>query len=188
VSEVVGREVLCPKCGELGRAVLHVAYAKGFRYTYLAVLHYTVRNGKRSVVRHVVKQLRRERAEPRRGRQVLLTEVAKPEEADALRERLRRLEEENERLRKQLAEAQAEAEQLRMALANVRNARVASAGERERLYLKIVFKDKRSNPQIERLGLSPAEVRATALSIMDRLLSEDWVAVRASAWESLVRL
>ena len=173
----IGSVVKCPRCGREGKVVEYSVRWGSKRHVYLAVQHSAVygrKERKSSTARCILRKLREEPAEK-----------PLPAFLPADAEKVRELEEENERLRLLVAQLQAENEQLRMALANVRNARIASAGERERFYMKLVFKDKKSNKDIERLGLSPAEVRSVALSLLDSLLSEDWVAVRASVWLAL---
>jgi regulator of replication initiation timing len=171
--EDVGREVLCPKCGKTGRVAVHVAYAKGFKYTYLVVEHEERYKDRKTKKKHVLKLIGKEK--------VLRKEEAKPKpvevfaalpEYERLREENARLREENERLRR-------ENEQLRMALQSVYNARIAEAREREREALRLKFIAKKG-------GLSP-EVSRVAVEIMHRLVSEDWVAVRLAVLEGAVR-
>lgn len=173
----IGSVVKCPRCGREGKVVEYSVRWGSKLHVYLAVQHpaiYGRKERKASTARCILRKLREEPLEK-----------PLPAFLSAEPEKLRELEEENERLRQLVAQLQAENEQLRMALVNVRNAKLAQAGERERLFMKLVFKDKRSNKDIERLGLSPAEVRSVALSLLDSLLAEDWVAVRASVWLAL---
>jgi hypothetical protein len=173
--EDVGREVLCPKCGKVGRVVVFRTYAKGYRYTYLAVEHGEFYRDGKTTKKCVLKLI---------GKEVLRREVAKPEakpeakpiEAYVVSEyerEIARLREENERLRR-------ENEQLRMALQNVYNARIVVAREKEREALRLKFIAKKG-------GVDP-ELSGLAVSIMHRLVAEDWVAVRLSEFESAVRL
>ncbi|MCC6065988.1 MAG: hypothetical protein LM576_08400, partial [Thermofilum sp.] len=50
----VGQEVVCPRCGQPGRVGIDVFTAKGRRYRYWTVRHYTERNGERVVRRCVI--------------------------------------------------------------------------------------------------------------------------------------
>jgi len=164
----VGERVVCPKpgCGKPGILAIDTFRAKGRVYKYWVVRHYE--GGK--CIRHVIAPVGPEAAKP-----------AKPEEAEVaqLRQRVAELERENERLRAQLAQAQAQVEQLRVALANAFNAQIALAREYERTALRLKFIAKKG-------GLSP-EVSETAVSLMHKLVSEDWVAVRLGAWQALER-
>jgi TolA-binding protein len=192
----LGEETVCPKCGQRGKLGLHVVYAKGYKYTYLAVLHPAVygRKEKKPSVKHcTVRLLSKEPAKREAAKPQPSQTAAKPE----AEERLRQLEEENRQLRAQLERLQAENEQLRQALVSVYNARLSyrkgrEEGERplvvgatERYYLKLVAKDKKTDRQIAALGLSPAEVRAVANGIIEALVSTDFAAVRLDAWQQL---
>jgi len=170
----VGERVVCPKpgCGKPGVLAIDTFRAKGRVYTYLVVRHYEGDKVRRCVIKRITEHAKHAKPEE-------AAKPAKPEEAEVaqLRQRIAELERENEQLRAQLAQAQAQAEQLRVALANVFNARIAQAGPREREALRLKFIAKKG-------GLSP-EVSETAVSLMHKLVSEDWVAVRLSEFEAL---
>ena len=165
-----GQKVVCSECGRVGIVAIDTFKVKGKVYSYLVVRHYEGGKTRRCVISP---------AKPAK------TEAAKPaksegaEEAERLRQRVAELERENEQLRAQLAQVRAENEQLRVALANAFNAQIALAREYERTALRLKFIAKKG-------GLSP-EVSETAASLMHKLVSEDWVAVRLGAWQALER-
>jgi transposase-like protein len=175
----LGETVKCPKCGREGKLSLHYVYAKGFKYTYLAVAHEAFYGGRKSTRRCSLKLLKKEPAKPS-AKQVGLEAAAKPEregseklreENERLKSELARLEEENARLRE-------ENRQLREAIAKVYNAKIAWAGPRERrgFYLAAVR---------HRKGEVPAELRPVIDGMLETLSSVDWVAVRMDAFEQL---
>jgi hypothetical protein len=165
----LGKEVVCPKCGRKGYVSLNYSYAKGWKYTYLAVAHEAVYGGKKSVKRCLIKLLKKEPAEKR---------VEQPEEAEKLREENERLKAEVARLEEENARLREENRQLREAIATVYNAKIAWAGPRERrgFYLAAVR---------HRKGEVPAELRPVIDGMLETLSSVDWVAVRMDAFEQL---
>jgi len=202
----LGEVIVCPKCGKEGRIGLHVAYAKGYKYTYLAVLHpavYGKKERKQSVRRCVLKQLSKEPAKPA-AKQPVRTELEAElqrlrEENERLREEVKGLKGEVEELRRRLAEAQAQAahqvERVRAALAYLVDSRIASVGERERqaLYLAAVARPsgKALPSWAKRLNVSVEEVKAMLEQgkwLLDLLTHSVFVAVKPEAWAQVEQL
>jgi FtsZ-binding cell division protein ZapB len=172
--ESIGKEVLCPKCGKMGKVSVFHTHAKGYKYTYLVVEHeekYKDRKTKRKCVIGLIGKKKVEK--------VLRKEEAKPIEAYVVLPEYEKLKEENARLREENERLRRENEQLRMAIQNVYNARIVQAREKEREALRLKFIAKKG-------GLSP-ELSSMAVDIMHRLVREDWVAIRLSDFESVVK-
>jgi hypothetical protein len=169
----LGETVKCPKCGREGKLSLHYVYAKGFKYTYLAVAHEAFYGGRKSTRRCSLKLLKKEPAKPS-AKQVRLEAAAKPEQEEAAR-----LKEENERLKAEVARLREENRQLREAIARVYEARIVQAGSYERMCVrKVAWRESKL----------PPEVRENGWSILKALAGEhsvDWVAVRMDAFEQL---
>jgi vacuolar-type H+-ATPase subunit I/STV1 len=186
-----GEIVLCPKCGQEGKVVIHTVRKEGGRqYSYLAVQHDTVYGGRRSTRKCVLGPLT-----PRPRAEELLSRVKE------LEAELQRLREENERLRRQLetqAQAQVQAqvsERVRAALAYLLNSRIASVGQRERtaLYLAAVARpsEKALPSWAKRLNVSVEEVRAMleqGKRLLDVLVHNEFVAVKPEAWQQIEQL
>lgn len=176
----LGEVVKCPKCGREGKLSLHYVYAKGFKYTYLAVAHEAFYGGRKSTRRCSLKLLKREPAKPS-AKQVGLEAAAKPvhEEAEKLKEENERLKSELARLEEENARLKEENRQLREAIARVYEARIVQAGPHERMCVrKVAWRES---------GL-PKEVRDLGWSILKALAGDnsvDWVAVRLDAFEQL---
>jgi outer membrane murein-binding lipoprotein Lpp len=186
-----GEIVLCPKCGQKGKVVIHTVRKEGGRqYSYLAVQHDTLYAGKKSTRKCVLGPLT-----PRPKPEELLSRVRE------LEAELQRLREENERLRRQLeaqAQAQAQAaqaERVKAALAYLLNSRIASVGERERqaLYLAAVARpsEKALPSWAKRLNVSVEEVKdllEQGKRLLDVLVHNEFIAVKPEAWAQVEQL
>jgi seryl-tRNA synthetase len=169
--ESVGKEVLCPKCGKMGKVSTFHTYAKGFKYTYLVVEHEEKYKDKKTKRKCVIKLIGKEKVE-----KVLRKEEAKPIEAYVVLPEYEKLKEENARLREENVRLKQENEQLRMALQNIYNARIAQAREKERKLVETKYMRRKGSELSEEEG-------KLAYNIMKALLNTDWVAVRFDVFE-----
>jgi hypothetical protein len=169
----LGETVKCPKCGREGKLSLHYVYAKGFKYTYLAVAHEAFYGGRKSTRRCSLKLLKKEPAKPS-AKQVGLEAAAKPEQEEAAR-----LREENEKLKAEVARLREENARLREAIAKVYEARIASIrGEEGRRAFGLAAVHHKGHK------LPPA-VREEIDRLLRTLSSVDWVAVQLEPFEQL---
>jgi regulator of replication initiation timing len=172
--ESIGKEVLCPKCGKMGKVSVFHTYAKGYKYTYLVVEHEEKYRDRKTKRKCIIGLVGKERAD-----KVLRKEEAKPQVSMEAYVDVEVLRQENERLREENMRLRQENEQLRMAIQNVYNARIVQAREKEREALRLKFIAKKG-------GLS-LEISRLANEIMHSLVSEDWVAIRLSDFESSIK-
>jgi hypothetical protein len=188
-TEHVGREVLCPKCGQIGRIVVITTYAKGYKYTYLAIEHDTRYKDGKTKKKCVIKMVGREKAEKQqpqpRIEKPLDTYVASTS-PEFLQEK-QRLMGEIERLRR-------ENEALKEALYSLKNSVIAMAGEKERMgiYLAKVKKVSLNEKFATKYGLTVEEL-SQLVELGNKIVAtlasnEDWVAIKKSEFDKIARV
>ena len=106
----IGGEVVCPKCGEVGRVAVDRFRSRGHTYYYLVVRH---PRGRSRVKRCLVKRLTRDEAAKLVAKQQAVAKTVAKQEGFAaqegiakLKRRIEELERENEELRRQLERLQ----------------------------------------------------------------------------------
>jgi hypothetical protein len=190
-TEHVGKEVLCPKCGQIGKIVVITSYAKGYKYTYLAIEHDIKYKDGKTKKKCVIKMISREKAEKR---QISQPRMEKPLDTYMASTSLVSFLQEKQRLMDEIERLKRENEALKDVIYRLKNSVIAVASEKDRLgiYLAKVKKVSVNEKYASKYGLTVEEldqlVERGNKIVATLASSEDWVAVKRSEFDKIAKV